>query len=205
MKRFRDFALQEEVRASHAARFMNYEEKHHHQLALEAARALIRAWEADVKKLNRELKPQESWEAPQLAPDGQTVLHPRLQVITHAERWTSTRWQGTMLVGPSVKVPLAFSPSQRRYAIHTLLTSAEHVLERLITDTAKILNLDAEEDLTKIFKVARDEEVKLRFVSSKQGAETSKTIFKVLVDHGRPGSKTRDHDRVFFMDNLLKA
>lgn len=199
MKRFSDFALQEEVRASHAAKFMTYEDQYHHKLAIEARRNLIDAW----KQVIQPISVNQDRVAAVLERNPKACV--KLEVAEEPERVSSTRWAGTKLIGPSVKIPACFPIPDRVSIAKKLLASSKETLERLVRQAGKVLELDGF-DLWELLRVvADDDDVRLQFVSSKGGRETAKTIFKVALEHGRPGSKTRDFDRVFFIDNLLRA
>lgn len=199
MKKFRAFTLQEEVRASHAAKFMNYEEKYHHKLAMEARRNLIEAWKEVITPIY--VNPDRTAAVLEKNPKASV----KLEVIEEPERFSSTRWAGSKLIGPSVKIPAFFPIPDRAAIAKRLLQVSKESLERLVKRAARILELD-NGDLQSLFRVVADEDdVRLQFVSSKSGLETAKTIFKVALEHGRPNSKTRDFDRVYFVDNLLKA
>ena len=212
MKSFKNHSLTEQVRASHAAKYMNYEEKYHHKLGMALRDELINNWQADIKRMNDQLdtmiKKQHSSVASQdhvnrmkeTNPDVKTTY----ELVDKPESLSSSRWIGSKFVGPSVKIPISILSTPHRIdAINFLLDAAEGVFHYATKKIGKILDLSGEDSLPSLFRVVRDhEDVKLQFVSSKGGHETAKTIFKVAVEHGRPGSKTKDFDRVFFIDNL---
>lgn len=198
---FKAFNLREDVRASHAAKFMNYEEKYHHKLAMEARRQLIDAWQQKLSSLESSLDKDSAERAAEVNPNGTL----KMVIISSPEKVTSSRWMSQRLIGPSVKIPAFYSVHDRRHIISTFLDTSKQVLKTLVSKTGKVLNLDGEDQLPSLFRVVADgDDVKLQFVSKKGGHETSKTIFKVAVEHGRPGSKTKDFDRVFFIDNLMR-
>lgn len=198
-----DFILTEKLNHEHAERYLTYIDRYHNEVWTELHQRLANEWEAELVKIKESIKPiddmitQRELRSPGIISE--------LQLLTSPEKINSTRIRGTNLVSPSVKVPYVYHSETVDLVIKRLSKVAVQVFNDIASEWSEIFNYEKKGQVIPGFKVESGdshEGVKFKITSSIGGEEAYRTIYSVNVEHGRPGSKTRDFDRVYLLSHI---
>lgn len=200
------FIVKEEIRSSHAVKFLDYQDNFHDDVQEDLVALLSKEWKKLTSKL-AETKPHGERAEDMALKNPEAFLGIE---FTNAEANVgSGRFSKSKLTSVSVKISHAYSTDQRRVLIKHYLDLAKECFEKIIKKNEDAFAIKMASGNVKILfhaKKSDDETVKLQFKTIDKQKDTNakdevvKTIFMVGVEHGKEGSKTKHYDRVFFID-----
>jgi len=207
MLNLRNFILKEEIKSSHAAKLIDYQDNFHDDILDDLISDLSASWKSLAEELNQTDAPENRVEfVKSKNPDALLgVEFDSKDVPVGLGRFNKPK---SSLV--SVKISHAYSRETRKRMIKKVLAEAKSVFEKVLSKNKKAFSIKMNSgNYQTLFhvKMSDDETVKLQFKTlerdKKSGAftdEVIKTIFIVGVEHGKESSKSKQFDRVFFID-----
>lgn len=199
---FSKYVLLQEIKSVHAAKLFDYTEKYHLEIANFLKNDLSKAFNKFINSIDKKIKPDEDiLEKYRLEDKNSNAL----SVDITSTKLLSNRFINQKDSTVNLYISHAYDKSDRQYIINNALSIGQTVLENSILKFKQIFHIEKPSGNTEsVFNVAyHDNEVKLQF-SSKSGTEhTLKTIFIIGVEFGKENSKSKNFDRIFFID-LLK-
>jgi hypothetical protein len=201
MGTLKQFIVQEELKISHADRYLTFVDRFHSEVFLDLKHELEAIWKPIVEKLNKKYKfsDQEIQEIQVVNPKA-TI---QLDLVTKSEKLISSRAHRPIEVSPSVKIPLRFKPEQRDLVLDELI-SAAHKSMLIITDRWKeIFSFEKHGKLSPWFKILVEKnEIRMQLALSNANEHSYRTLYSVLVDYGRSGSKLKDFNRIYLTTSI---
>lgn len=194
----RSFIIQEELRLDQAERFVRYKDKYHSEVFIDIKDALTKAWNRECTLLSKQHAPSDDLvrDAQFRNPDALV----NLAVSASTEKITSSRSRETLIIAPSAKVPLVYDQHERDRLITKLLEVAEQTFTDLAETWREIFTVEYKGRAVPWFRIVRDhDEVKFQLALSLDANEHHRTLYTVRVEYGRPGSKSKDFDRVYLI------
>jgi len=199
----KNFILEEGIKSSHAAKYLDYQDNFHDDVLEDLMVALSKQWKKTVEIRSKNLPDKDRAE-------DMALKNPKAFLgieYSGAEATVGVgRFPKAKTTSMSVKISHAFSYESRRSLIRGFLDDAQHIFETVVhkNEDAFAIKFTSGKHKT-LFHVVRsdDSTVKIQFktVDKEKGSkEIVKTIFMVGVDHGKEGSKTKHYDRIFFVD-----
>ena len=199
----KNFILDEGIKSSHAVKFIDYQDNFHDDILEDLVKYLSKDWKKSVERRQKE-KPDENRTA--------EILLKNPKAFTSIEFSTKeipvglNRFPKPKTSSLSIKISHAYDINDRRSLIRVFLDDAQNVFEKVVhknEDAFSIKFLSGKHKT--LFYVVRgdDSTIKLQFKTfdkDKTSKEIIKTIFMVGVDHGKENSKTKNYDRIFFID-----
>jgi hypothetical protein len=192
------FIIQEELRNEHAERFIRYKDHYNTQVLLDLKQALEKEWTRVVGAFSRahKINPEDL----ELAMLQNPKVTGMLSVEDKGEKLVSSRHRENVEVSPSIKIPLLYSREERDLMIKNALDSAETAIKATADKWKEIFRVEKQGRATPWFKIVRDhDEVRFQLALTSGTNEMYKTLYAVRVEYGKPGSKTKDFDRVFLI------
>lgn len=202
----KNFIIREEIRSSHAVKFLDYQENFHDDVQEDLVALLSKEWKKLVDKLST-VKPHGERAENMALKNPEAFLG--LEFTNAEANVGSGRFSKPKVTSVSVKISHAYSADQRRVLVKQFLDSAKESFEKIINKNEEAFAIKMASGNVKILfhaKKSDDETVKLQFKTidkQKDSAtkdEVVKTIFMVGVEHGKEGSKSKHYDRIFFID-----
>lgn len=195
---FQSFIIQEDLRAEHAERFILYQERYNTEVFLDLKKWLESDWTKEVNSLSKKHKiTAEEIQSAQLQNENATIA---LTVVSSDEKITSPRHREPVQVSPSVKIPFLYKKEERDLITKDILDKAELVIGDVTHQWREIFRVEKKGRATPWFKVVRDkDEIRFQLALSDGGQEMYKTLYAIRVEYGKPGSKTRDFDRIYLI------
>lgn len=192
----RTFIIQEELRESHAERFLTYVDHYHAEVILDLKKNLSEAWEKCITKLKRQFKPNPEAEQAAVLKNPKATLE--LSLSTSAEKLASPRTRELHEVSPSVKIPIIYSKEERDLICKNLMTVTKEAFEQTVNDWSEIFKYEKKGRAVPLFKILSDHDgVRLQLAVTSGTAEEYKTLYAVHVEFAKTSSKLRDFDRVY--------
>lgn len=198
----KSFMLREELKVSHAERYLAYAERHSNEVFHELKQKLEKSWEAAVKKTEHAhpIHKEVIQDAVLRNPKATTSV----SLSRKSEKLITSRSPVPLEVAPSVKIPLIYSPEERKLVTKSLLSAARDAFEETVDAWSVIFNYEKNGRRKPWFKISADhEEVRLQLAMTEGDAESYKTLYAVRIEYGKKGTKTRDFDRLYLV-NLIK-
>ena len=190
---FKSYQILTEIKASHAAKLFDYEANYHSKIAHFLIDSLYKSWNTVIK--TSKLKQS------QQIVDDFSIYNKRVEPFALSKASTkilSSRFASHKISHLSCEISLAFTLSDRKKLIADLLAASIGPLQNAISSLDTLAN-------GKIFKITNtDNEVKLQFVSGKGDTEQVKTLFMIAVEHGKSSSRTKNYDKLYFLDLIDK-
>jgi hypothetical protein len=167
-----------------------------HQVTKDLQRDLYAAWKAKARKLKLKVDSGAAEDA--------TFKNPKaLTEITVSDRpvklHASAETGRVRLVSPSVKLPLLLSDADLALAREAFLDTAVEQLNAAISTWSEVFTheLKSGQAVTD-FHVKRDgRSARLCLTSTDKGVEHETVLYHISIEHGKIGSKVRDHDTIF--------
>jgi hypothetical protein len=194
----KNFIIQEELRSEHAERFLLFKERYNTQVLLDLKKALEKDWTKVASSFTKSHK---------IAADDleyALLQNPKttgaVSVEDKDEKLVTSRHRETTEVSPSIKIPMLYKREERDLMIKSALDTAEDVIKHITNQWKEIFRVEKKGRATPWFKVTRDhDEIRLQLALSDGANEMYKTLYAVRLEYGKPGSKTRDFDRVYLI------
>ena len=197
------FIIREELRTSHAARFLTYVDQYHAEVILDLKKNLERAWQKLVGELVERVPVNQKAAEERLLNNPKATL--KLELVTTPENITSTRSREASEVSPSVKVPIVYSREERDLIEKNLLQAADEAMQQTTSDWSEIFKYEQRGRAMPVFKILSDHDgVRLQLTVRSGDAEEYKTLYAIHTEYAKPGSKLRDFDRVY-LTSLIKT
>lgn len=194
----RTFILSEEVKVSHAERYLGYVERYHSQVFLDLKRKLETVWGSEVAKLSK-LHPI-SAEALQDMLLRNPKATTELKLVTTPEKLVTARAREPLEVSPSIKVPFVYATHERHLLTKQILGSTKSAMEDIAESWKEVFNYEHKGKLTPWFKVLSDpDEVRFQLSLGTGQSESFKTLYTVRVEYGKSSSKLKDFDRIYLV------
>jgi hypothetical protein len=196
MSSLKSFILGEEVKQSHAERYMLYVDRYHTEVLLDLKQRLEAAWRGALGTLNKTYPPKpEAVQDAQLRNPEATI---KLELSDAHEKLISARSKTVLEVAPSFKIPLVYSVDERAHLIKKVLVTAVEVFKKTTARWREIFNYEEKSRLKPWFKITNEgDEVRFQLCVAHGGEETYKTLYAARVEYGKAGTKTRDFDRIY--------
>jgi hypothetical protein len=192
----KSFILNEEIKVSHAERYLGFLDKYHSQVFHDLKQQLEKNWAAEVAELKK--KHPLSAESVQDATFRNPKATTELKLVTSSERLTTSRARGPLEVSPSVKVPFVYTTPERHLLTGKLLGSAKEAMNLLAAGWKEIFNFEHKGKLQPWFKIVQDsDEIRFQLSLGTGQSESFKTLYAVRVEYGKTGSKLKDFDRLY--------
>lgn len=197
----KNFLIQEELKTSHAERYLTYVDRYHDQVFHDVKTKLESQWEKTVKAVlkSHPIRPEVKQETLLQNPKATTEVS-----LSHApEKIVTSRSPTPLEVSPSVKIPLIYSKEERDMITKKILAAAKSAMEDTVSSWGEIFNYEKRGRVTPWFKITTDhEEVRLQLAISADDQESYKTLYAVRIEYGRKGSKIKDFDRIYLVNRI---
>jgi len=195
------FLIKEELKTSHAERYLTYVDRYHEQVFHDLKTKLEHEWEITLKAILKAhpIRPDVKRDALLQNPKATTEV-----TLTHAsEKFISSRSPIPLEVSPSIKIPLIYSKEERDMITKKILASAKEVMQDTIDRWGEIFNYEKKGRVTPWFKIVADhEEVRLQLAISTGDEESYKTLYAIRIEYGRKSSKIKDFDRIYLVNRI---
>lgn len=199
----REFILTEKLNHEHAERYLTYIDRYHNEVWTELHHLISTTWATELVKINDSIQPIEDMVVQrELRSPG---IISELQLFTTPEKIASTRIRSTNQVSPSVKIPYVYHPETVDLILKRLSKTSSEAFQDIATKWSEIFNYEKKGQIQPGFKVESGDlhdGVKFKITSSIGGEEAYRTIYSVNIEHGRPGSKTKDFDRIYLLSHI---
>jgi len=203
----KNFIISEEVRASHAAKFLDYQDNHHEEVHEELIALLSKAWKKEAERQNTKTPKDEKRLEDVLLKNPEAFVD--IEFDNEEATVGAERFMKSKTAYPSVKISLVFNPAQRKSLSNIYFSLAKEVFDKVVDDNQDAFAITSSSGNVKpVFQVVKSEDnlLKLQFKSvmkdksSGKPHETIKTIFMIGIERGKENSKTKFFDRIFFID-----
>lgn len=191
-----DFIIAEGLKTRSVLSLHRFDTLFKHQVTKDLQQTLHDRWKAEVKRLK--LKPNKE------AVEDASFKNPKATVaIECSDRpvklFSSTEHGLAKHVSPSVKLPLLLPPHDLAIARESLLDAASECFKAALSGWSEVFMHElASGRAVTDFKVKRDSRtVRLCLVSLERGVEHETVLYHVAIEHGKIGSKVRDHDTIY--------
>lgn len=208
MLNLKSFILNEEIKAAHAVKFLDYQDNFHDDVQEDLITLLSKEWKKSAEKLSSSTTPHEGRVEDMKFKNPEPFLG--IEFTNEETQIGVGRFTSPKMSPISVKISHAYTAEQRKILIRNLLSVAKGVFEIIILKNKDAFDIKmASGNHKTLFVVKNDADeqaVKLQFKTSEKNnkSEIAKTIFMVGVEHGKEGSKSKHFDRVFFVDFTKK-
>lgn len=167
-----------------------------HQVTKDLQRDLYAAWKVTARSLKLKVDPRAAEDAAFKNPKALTAIAVSDRPVKlHASAETGRVRQ----VSPSVKLPLLLSDADLALAREAFLDMAIEQLNAVISTWSEVFTheLKSGQAITD-FQVKRDgRSARLCLTSTDKGVEHETVLYHISIEHGKIGSKVRDHDTIF--------
>jgi len=202
----KNFILSEEIKASHAAKFLDYQDNHHDEIQEELIEELSKEWKKLAEKFNRISKPDDKRLEDSLLKNPNAFTG--IEFSNDEDLVGNDRFIKPKSTLMSVKISLVFTSTERHLLFKHFFDAASKVFEKVIKDNEKAFSITTPSgNIKPVFQVTKhDGSIKLQFKSTEKDKETGKnhevvkTIFMVDIERGKEKSKTKFFDRIFLID-----
>lgn len=207
MVNLKSFILKEEIKSSHAAKFIDYQDNFHDDVLQDLTDKLTASWKKLAEEFN-EVQPSEFRinQVKEKNPDALLgVEFDAKDVPVGVGRFNKPK-----MALASVKLSHAYTRESRKQMIKKLLAETKSVFEKTIGSNKKAFAIKMNSgNYQTLFHVRQsdDDTIKIQFKTLERDKknnlysnEVIKTIFIVGVEHGKENSKSKQFDRVFFID-----
>lgn len=196
MPGLKNFIISEEVKVSHAERYLSFLDRYHSQVFLDLKNNLAKFWATTAIDLSK--KHQVSDDDIQDAVFRNPKATLETTVVSAAERLVTARVREPVEVSPSVKIPFVYSVHERHFLTKKFLEAAATVMEKTASDWKTVFNYEHKGKLQPWFKIVQDsEEIRFQLSMGFGVNESFKTLYSVRIEYGKSGSKLKDFDRVY--------
>lgn len=196
MNGLKNFIISEEVRTSHAERYLGFLDRYHSQVFLDLKHHLEKTWDGAVGSLAKKHKISDEAMQDMLLRNPKAT--PELTLARQAEKLVTARAREPLEVSPSVKIPFIYSSQERHLLTKHILDSAKTGMEKVADNWKEIFNYEHKGKLQPWFKIVQDpDEVRFQLSMNSGQHEAFKTLYSVRVEYGKAGSKLKDFDRVY--------
>lgn len=192
----KNFIITEEVKVSHAERYLSFLDRYHSQVFLDLKQHLAKTWGATIADLSKKHKVSDEAIQDMLLRNPKAT--PELMLVPHAEKLVTARAREPLEVAPSAKIPFVYSTQERHHLAKHILQSAKEAMEKVAGDWKEVFNYEHKGKLQPWFKIIHDpDEVRFQLSMGSGQHEAFKTLYAVRVEYGKQGSKLKDFDRVY--------
>lgn len=167
-----------------------------HQVTKDLQQNLYAAWRTTARNLKLKVDPRAAEDA--------TFKNPKalvsIAVNDRPVKLHASAENGRVrLVSPSVKLPLLLSDSDLALAREAFLSAAAAELQAALTSWSEVFIHELKSgQATTDFQVKRDSRsVRLCLTFTNKGVEHETSLYHISIEHGKIGSKVRDHDTIF--------
>ena len=201
MQGLKNFIINEEVKVSHAERYLGFLDRYHSQVFHALKSHLEKVWKSSIDDLSK--KHPVSDDSIQDALLRNPKATPELMLVTTAEKLITARAREPLEVSPSTKVPFVYSVQERHLLTKQILAKAAEAMEEVASNWREVFNYEHKGKLQPWFKVLKDaDEIRFQLAMGAGPNESFKTLYTVRVEYGKTGSKLKDFDRVY-LTNLI--
>jgi hypothetical protein len=198
----KSFIIREELKTSHAERYITYIDRYHEHVFHDLKKKLEEEWESSLKSIIKKYPVH-----PEVVQDA-TLKNPKATTeitLSHkAEKLITSRSPTPLEVAPSIKIPLVYSQEERKLVTKALLDVAETAFKDTTTSWGEIFNYEKSGRIKPWFKISGDnEEIRLQLALSESNSESYKTLYAVRMEFGKKNSKLKDFDRLYLV-NFIK-
>ncbi len=198
----KNFILQEEIKSSHAAKYIDYQENFHDEILEDLIEDLSKEWKKNVLIRAKKNIPNEEYVKDILLKNSNPFLgieFSNKEILVGNGRFSRPK---SSLI--SVKISHAYDSITRKSLIKKFLLDAENIFEKIIQKNENAFNIKFLSGKQKtLFHISKtDNSIKIQFKTHDKNSskELIKTIFMVSVEHGKEGSKSKNYDRIYFLD-----
>lgn len=166
------------------------------QVTKDLQRDLYTAWKATARTLKLKVDPRAAEDASFKNPKALTAITVNDRPV---KLHSSTETGRVRLVSPSVKLPLLLSDADLALARAAFLAAAVEQLQAAIAAWSEVFTheLKSGQAVTD-FQVKHDSRsARLCLTSMNKGVEHEIVLYHISIEHGKIGSKVRDHDTIF--------
>ena len=167
-----------------------------HQVTKDLQRGLYAAWKATARSLRLKVDPRAAEDATFKNPKALVSIAVNDRPVKlHSSAETGRARQ----VSPSVKLPLLLSDADLALAREAFLDTAVEQLNAVISTWTEVFvhELKGGQASTD-FHVKRDgRSARLCLTSTDKSIEHETVLYHISIEHGKIGSKVRDHDTIF--------
>lgn len=196
MNNLKNFILSEDVRISHAERYLSFLEKYHAQMFLDIKHDIESVWVSTVNKLANKYQPSDFTIQELILRNPKATT--QLEVSSQTLKLSTPRNKDPLDISLSVKLPYVFSQQERSIITKELLKVAEQSLQKIAHQWKPILNFEHKGKLNPWFKIVNDsDEVRFQLSITSGSQESYKTLYAIRVEYGKFGSKLKDFDRIY--------
>lgn len=191
-----DFIIAEGLRTRSVLSLHRFDTLFKHQVTKDLQQALHARWKAEVKRLK--LKPNFDVVEDTLFKNPKAVVEP--VVSDRPVKLVSSTEHGlARQASPSVKLPLILPPHDLAIARDAMLDAASVCFTEVLNGWSEVFMHELPSGkITTDFKVKRDgRTVRLCLVSTERSVEHEIVLYHVAIEHGKIGSKIRDHDTIY--------
>lgn len=166
------------------------------QVTKDLQRGLYTAWKISARNLKVKIDPHAAEDAAFKNPKA-------LLAITVSDKpiklYTSTETGAVHQVSPSVKLPLLLSSTDLAIARTAFLDIAVEQFNEIISTWSEVFVHELKNGQAKTdFQIKRDNRsARLCLSSSDKGVEHEIVLYHISIEHGKLGSKVRDHDTIY--------
>ena len=167
--------------------------KHHVTKDLE--RHLFTAWKAAARSLKLHVDKEQAEDASFKNPKALTAI----EVTDKPTKLYTTAETGRVKqVSPAVKLPLLLSDADRQVAREKLFDAAAETFKLVLDTWSEVFIHEKAGQAHTDFCVKRDaRSVRLCLTALEKGVEHETLLYHITLEHGKVGSKVRDHDTIF--------
>lgn len=193
-----DFIVTESLKTRSVIALHRFDTTFKHQVTKDLAARLFSAWKVTARSLKLKVNPEQAQDA--------TFKNPKatvdIKVNDQPTKLHSSAETGRVrLVSPSVKLPLLLTDADRGIARDAFLDAAVEQFQAIIAHWGEVFTHVTMSGETKTdFVVKRDpRSARLCLIakSKDKQIEHETTLYHVAIEHGRIGSKVRDHDTLY--------
>lgn len=196
------FLITEELKVSHAERYLNYVDRYHNEVFHDLKKNLSEEWEKAVKLSAKTHKVHpESKQAAILRNPKASV---QISLSNIPTKIITSRSSVPIEVVPSVKIPLVYSEEECVLISKDIMSAAKKAMIKTIHGWSEIFNYEKKGRIQPWFKIIDDnEEVRMQLAITNGDHESFKTIYAIRTEYGKAGSKLKDFNRIYLI-NLIK-
>jgi hypothetical protein len=177
---------------------MLYLKRYNSEVFLDLKKHLETAWSKALSQLVRSYPPKPN--AVQDAKLRNPEATDALTLSDTPEKITTSRASKPLEVAPSFKIPLVYSADERAHLLKKVLEMAKASLIKTADSWREIFKYEEKNQLKSWFKIDEsDNELRFQLMVSSGATEAYKTLYTIRVEYGKPGTKTRDFDRIYLI------
>lgn len=188
------FIITEGLKARSVLALHRFDNVKHH-VTKDLQRELLRAWKQATRSLKLSVDKAQAEDAVFKNPKALTDI---AVSDVSTKLYTTAETGRVKQVSPTVKLPLLLSDADRAVAREKLFDAAADTFKTVIDTWSEVFIHEKSGQARTDFCVKRDaRSVRLCLTALEKGVEHETLLYHITIEHGKIGSKVRDHDTIF--------